>query len=428
MKNFEKQFSDLLINEPIKDDRLRTLRTKAFENFTQTGLPTKKWEEWQFTDFRRLSKEEYRLAKDFDLPSISSKIPGKISNFYTLIFINGHYQPQLSQIPDTISVITGADYLKSNPNVFSIDNESSEWISKSNPFVSLNTSMMNSGLPIRISENSNIEKPLQIIYLTTDTTDKLMNHPRFDIHVGKNSKITILEHYVGSTNVSYLTNAVSRFNLAKNSQLSHIRLQEEDYASHHIGFTSYNIEADSLLKSSFITDGALLCRNDIKINFTAQGSHAQINGLSVTKDNQHHDKHIIVNHSNSECQSDQLFKFVLSGDASGVFNGKVVVGEDTKSTNANQSNKNLVLSPSAVMNANPQLEIYAEDVKCSHGSTTGQIDAEALFYLRSRGLSYDEANRLILNGFISDILEKINNEEIKLYINDTVSKKIRSMI
>ncbi len=428
MKNFEKQFSDLLINEPIKDDRLRTLRTKAFENFTQTGLPTKKWEEWQFTDFRRLSKEEYRLAKDFDLPSISSKIPGKISNFYTLIFINGHYQPQLSQIPDTISVITGADYLKSNPNVFSIDNESSEWISKSNPFVSLNTSMMNSGLPIRISENSNIEKPLQIIYLTTDTTDKLMNHPRFDIHVGKNSKITILEHYVGSTNVSYLTNAVSRFNLAKNSQLSHIRLQEEDYASHHIGFTSYNIEADSLLKSSFITDGALLCRNDIKINFTAQGSHAQINGLSITKDNQHHDKHIIVNHSNSECQSDQLFKFVLSGDASGVFNGKVVVGEDTKSTNANQSNKNLVLSPSAVMNANPQLEIYAEDVKCSHGSTTGQIDAEALFYLRSRGLSYDEANRLILNGFISDILEKINNEEIKLYINDTVSKKIRSMI
>ena len=210
MKNFEKQFTDLLINEPITDDRLRTLRTKAFENFTQTGLPTKKWEEWQFTDFRALSEEEYRLAKDFDLPSISGKIPGKISNFYTLIFINGHYQPQLSQIPDTISVITGADYLKSNPNVFSIDNESSEWISKSNPFVSLNTSMMNSGLPIRISDNSNIKKPLQIIYLTTDTTDKLMNHPRFDIHVGKNSKITILEHYIGSTNVSYLTNAVSQ--------------------------------------------------------------------------------------------------------------------------------------------------------------------------------------------------------------------------
>jgi len=428
MKNFEKQFTDLLINEHITDDRIRTLRTKAFENFTQTGLPTKKWEEWQFTDFRALSEEEYRLAKDFDLPSISGKIPGKISNFYTLIFINGHYQPQLSQIPDTISVITGADYLKSNPNVFSIENETSEWISKSNPFVSLNTSMMNSGLPIRISDNSNIKKPLQIIYLTTDTTDKLMNHPRFDIYIGKNSKITILEHYIGLTNVSYLTNAVSKFNLANNSQLSHIRLQEEDDASHHIGFTSYNIEADSLLQSSFITDGALLCRNDIKINFTAQGSHAQINGLSVTKDEQHHDKHIIVNHSNSECQSDQLFKFVLSDDASGVFNGKVVVGEDTKSTNANQSNKNLVLSPSAVMNANPQLEIYAEDVKCSHGSTTGQIDTEALFYLRSRGLSHDEANRLILNGFVSDILEKINDEEIKLYIDDAVSKKIKKML
>jgi len=345
-----------------------------------------------------------------------------------LIFVNGHYQPQLSHTPDAITVITGADYLKSNPNIFSINNESSEWTSKSNPFVSLNTSMMNSGLPIHISDNSNIEKPLQIIYLTTETTDKLMNHPRFDIHVGKNSKITILEHYIGSTNVSYLTNAVSQFYLANNSQLSHVRLQEEDDTSHHIGFTSYNIEADSLLQSSFITNGSLLCRNDIKINFNGQGSHAQINGLSVTKDNQHHDKHIIVNHSNSECQSDQLFKFVLTDDASGVFNGKVVVGEDTKSTNANQSNKNLVLSPSAVMNANPQLEIYAEDVKCSHGSTTGQIDTEALFYLRSRGLSHDQANRLILNGFVSDILEKINDEEIKLYINDTVSEKIRNML
>ena len=428
MKNFEKQFSNLLVDEPIKDDRLRTLRTKAFESFIQTGLPTKKWEEWQFTDFTTLSKEEYRLAKDFDLPSISGKIPGQISNFYTLIFVNGHYQPQLSHTPDAITVITGADYLKSNPNIFSINNESSEWTSKSNPFVSLNTSMMNSGLPIHISDNSNIEKPLQIIYLTTETTDKLMNHPRFDIHVGKNSKITILEHYIGSTNVSYLTNAVSQFYLANNSQLSHVRLQEEDDTSHHIGFTSYNIEADSLLQSSFITNGSLLCRNDIKINFNGQGSHAQINGLSVTKDNQHHDKHIIVNHSNSECQSDQLFKFVLTDDASGVFNGKVVVGEDTKSTNANQSNKNLVLSPSAVMNANPQLEIYAEDVKCSHGSTTGQIDTEALFYLRSRGLSHDQANRLILNGFVSDILEKINDEEIKLYVNDAVSEKIRNML
>ena len=174
MKNFEKQFSDLLAYEPIKDDRLRTLRTKAFESFIHTGLPTKKWEEWQFTDFTKLSNEEYRLAKDFDLPSISDKIPGKISNCYTLIFVNGHYQPQLSHIPDTIRVFTGADYLKSNPDFFLIDNESSKWTSKSNPFVSLNTSMMNSGLPIRISENSNIEKPLQIIYLTTEITDKLI--------------------------------------------------------------------------------------------------------------------------------------------------------------------------------------------------------------------------------------------------------------
>ena len=175
MINFEKQFSNLLDYNPTTDSRLRTLRTQAFERFIKTGLPTKKWEEWQFTDFSVLNKEKFRITKDIDLPSIPKKIPAKLSNCYLLFFINGHYQSQLSQLPEEIVISSGNDYLNSNPEAFLIDNQLLQWTSKTNPFLALNTSMMNSGLPISIAKNATIDKPLQIIYLTTKTTDKLMN-------------------------------------------------------------------------------------------------------------------------------------------------------------------------------------------------------------------------------------------------------------
>lgn len=428
MINFEKQFSNLLDYNPTTDSRLRTLRTQAFERFIKTGLPTKKWEEWQFTDFSVLNKEKFRITKDIDLPSIPKKIPAKLSNCYLLFFINGHYQSQLSQLPDEIVISSGNDYLNSNPEAFLIDNQLLQWTSKTNPFLALNTSMMNSGLPISIAKNATIDKPLQIIYLTTKTTDKLMNHPRFDIHIGTNSNATIIEHYIGETETAYFTNAVTQITLEDNACLDHVRIQEEYEKSHHVGFTNYNLKADALLRSNFISSGSLVCRNDINLNLNAKGADTSINGLCVAKKNQHHDQNVVVNHSSSACQSDQLFKYILSDSASGVFNGKVIVDENTHSTNANQSNKNLLLSPSAIMNSNPQLEIYAEDVKCSHGSTTGQIDIEALFYLQSRGLSKAKANQLIMKGFVSDIVEKIQQTEAKSYVDFLITKQIENFL
>ena len=413
MKQFQKQFDELLKYWSDEDPSIRDLRLKAFNKFKELGLPNKKWEEWQFSDFSSIKKMNFRLSKDYDLPALPKTIPGRISNSYIIYIVNGHYQPQLSEIPSSVSIAKSLDHFKSNPELYSIDNSS-------NPFLSLNTSMMNSGLPIYIKNNSVIEKPIQVVYLTTNISDELMNHPRFSFNAGENSEATIIEQYIGSTSNSYFINAVTQVNIEKNAKLSHIRIQEDDHTSHHTACTNYTLNKGSKLNSTSISSGSKLYRHNIHLKLNDKGADATLNGLSLTKDNQHHDQHVVVDHSNDACHSSQLFKYILSDKSSGVFNGRVIVQENTKQTDANQSNKNLLLSPHSLMNANPQLEIYAEDVKCSHGSTTGQIDSEALFYLRSRGISKEKAIELIVGGFAEDILDNIKNDDLKSFLSENI--------
>lgn len=413
MKHFQKEFDELLDYWPDEDPSLRDLRLKAFNKFKELGLPNKKWEEWQFTDFSSINKFNFRLSKDSDLPTLPKTIPGRISNSYIIFIVNGHYQPQLSEIPSSVSIAKGLDHFRSNPELYSINNSS-------NPFLSLNTSMMNSGLPIYIKNNAIIEKPIQVVYLTTNISDELMNHPRFSFNAGENSESTIIEQYIGSTSNSYFVNAVTQVNIEKNAKLNHVRIQEDDQTSHHTAYTYYNLNKSSILNSTSISSGSKLYRHNIKLVLNDEGADATLNGLSLTKHSQHHDQHVIVDHNSDACHSNQLFKYILSDKSSGVFNGRVIVRESTKQTDANQSNKNLLLSPHSLMNANPQLEIYAEDVKCSHGSTTGQIDSEALFYLRSRGISKQKAIELIIGGFAEDILENIKNDDLKTFLSNNI--------
>ena len=255
-----------------------------------------------------------------------------------------------------------------------------------------------------------------------------MNHPRFIFQLGDNSEATIVEHYMGSTDLDYFINPVSNIFINNNAKLNHFRIEAEDILANHIASTNYTLGADSQLNAVSISSGSKLFRHNINLSFKDKGGYASLNGLSTIKNDQHHDQHIIVDHLKNTCQSKQLFKYILSDRSSGVFNGKVVVKEDTKHTDADQANKNLLLSPEAIMNTNPQLEIYSEDVKCSHGSTTGQIDPEALFYLQSRGISKPKAIELIINGFAKDIIDQINNKDVKDYIDDKVTNWLESVL
>ena len=428
MKYFRDEFDTLMDSINNEKDELTDLRKKSFENFIDNGLPTNKWEDWQFTNFSSIEKGDFRLSSLSDAVELTGLLPGRIPNTYLIVSINGYYQPNLSDIPDEAKVASGADHFSSDFNYQSLKSVQSHQDRGLNPFYMLNTSMMNSGLSIHIKDNAKITKPIQIIYLTTSITSEIMNHPRFVFQFGNNSEATVVEHYIGSTSTPYFNNSVTKVELGENSFVNHIRIQEESEMSHHVANTFYDLNKDSNLNVNSVSLGSSLFRHNIKLKFCGDSSSADYSALSLINDQQHHDQHIIVEHMSDACQSNQLFKYILSDQSSGVFNGKVVVEEHTKRTDASQSNKNLVLSPSALMNANPQLEIYAEDVKCSHGSTTGQIDPEALFYLKSRGLGHEKSMELIMNGFISDILELIKNEDIGEYLNKIASQQLEKIL
>ena len=412
MTQFKKQFEALLDYWPHEGSELRSVRNTAFGRFKELGLPTKKWEEWQFTDFSDLKKSDFQLSWMDDLPNLPKEIPGRIPNTHLIFMINGHYQSQLSGLPEGLTVSTGLDHFNANPDEYNVNG---------NPFMALNTSMMNSGVSVAIENNAVIEKPIQVIYLMTDFSAPLMNHPRFNFDIGTNAEATIIEHYIGKSPTPHFVNSVSKIRVHENGIFSHIRLLETDGHGTYTATTKYQLNRDAQLNVTALASGGKLFRHDIELSFEGAGAEASLDGLSLTEKAQHHDQNVIVDHGNDACESHQLFKYILSDKASGVFNGKVVVREHTKQTNADQSNKNLLLSPKALMNANPQLEIYAEDVKCAHGSTTGQIDSEALFYLRSRGISKQKAIELIIGGFAKEIIDSVQNSDVKSYIDDKVT-------
>ena len=411
MNYLQHQFQALLDHWQDERKEIRSLRKTAFDRFNQLGFPTKKWEEWRFTDFSEIKKNEYCLAWGDDLPKIPKHIPGLITDTHPIIIINGHYQPQLTKLPVGVSVKSHEDFFLIDGDVYSLNGNK-------NPFLALNTALMNSGIALIVEPDSIIENPIQIIYLTTALSDQLMNHPRLVVQIGRNSQAALIEHYIGETKIPYFVNPVTQVSIDENASLNHIRILEEDVSCSHTATTHYILKNDARLNATSYSSGAKLFRHDIKLDFAGDGGEAVFNGLCLTEDQQHHDQHVIVDHQQNFCQSRQLFKYILADKSSGVFNGKVVVRKNTKQTDADQSNRNLLLSPSALMNANPQLEILSDDVKCSHGSSTGELDDDALFYLQTRGIDSETAKSLLIQGFANEIIEKVKPIPVQDYIHN----------
>ena len=426
MTHYQEQLTWLLENSEVNES-IRSLRLDAFELFKKLGFPTKKDEDWRFTNFSKIQNGYFRLSRPSDLPNNFESPKLLNDNSYPIVIINGHYQPQLSKIPNGISVFSGSDDFKSNPHSYAIDSNKAYSSKMKNPFYLLNTSLMNSGLCFEIHENIQIEKPIEIFFCTSKIDNTIMNHPRFHFRLNKNSKATIIEHYSGQTKQSYFINTVSNFELEENAHLTHFRFQDESFQSNHTSFSGYSLNKYSNLNCNCLSIGSELYRHNIKVDFTGSNGFARVNGLSLIDSNRHHDLNVIVNHLDNSCTSSQLFKFILSDSSTGVFNGKVIVDKDTFQTNANQTNRNLLLSSSSNMNSNPQLEIHAEDVKCSHGSTTGQIDPEALFYLRSRGISKQRAIELVVEGFAKEVFTNIKDDNIQSRVNQKIGQWLESV-
>ena len=398
-----------------QSETIKSLQMNAFDEFNKYGLPNKNWEDWKYSDFSFLNNSTF----SFGLRKNISDLPYPLSKFNSpnqIVFFNGYYQEDLSSIGNQLSINTIDETYNNNPELIEKIISTNK-----NPFHNINSAMMNTGLTINIHNDEIINEPIHIINFTSDIDEPIMNHPLFIMNIGDGSKVSIIEHYYGSTNIEYWVNTVTKIRLHKNSLLNHIRLQEDGNNSYHVADTEYILEKDAELKGFHYASGANSYRQNINVNLNDIGSSSSINGLCLSNHKQKHDHFITINHLKEKCTSNQLFKYILSDAALGIFNGKVIVKKDAQQTNANQTTRNLLLNDKAAAHSNPQLEIYADDVKCSHGSTTGQLDNNAIFYMRSRGIDFKSAQLLLINGFAKEILELITENKVNEYVNDQIS-------
>jgi len=415
MKFLNKELGKSPLFDLNGSDTIKSLQQEALKEFNKHGLPNKNWEDWKYSDFSLLNKMSFTFGLRKNISSLPSPFP-EINNTNQIVIFNGYYQKDLSSISNKISVKTIEEAYKTNSEL--IHNLLAP---NSNPFHNINSAMINSGLMIIVNDNEIIKDPIHIINYTSDLDEPIMNHPLFIIKAGNGSEASIIEHYYGSTKIEYWQNSVTKIELSKNSSIKHFRLQEEGASSYHVADTKYILEKDARLSAFHLSTGASKYRQNINVNLKDIGASSTINGLCLTKDNQQHDHFITVNHLKEKCTSNQLFKYILSDSSLGIFNGRVIVQKGAQQTDAKQSTKNLILNDRAVAHSNPQLEIYADDVKCSHGSTTGQLDQAAIFYMRSRGIDYKTAHLLLINGFAKEVLKIISEKNINQYVNEQLS-------
>ena len=390
-------------------------REKAFSQLLEIGLPTTKWEDWRYTDLSIIANNSFRLSDTQDMPSKKIDISDyQINGTDPIVIFNGHYQEDLSVIPDGVTLLPNLDYIEKN-----------NWKFKNptlSPFDLLNTTFMDSGVSLIIDSNVNIQKPIQLILISSGV-DSLMVSPRLHIDVGQSSSATFIEEHVGTSN-SFFQNTSLFISTGINAQLDHIRIQSNSDKMVNMANQYLYQNQDSHYTFFQFATGSKLGRLNLHAQLEGEGADCSLNGLTLSNKNQHIDNHIIIDHKVANCTSSQNFKTVLQDNSSGLFNGRTIVREGAQKTDSSQSNNNLLLSTNALMNSNPQLEIYADDVKCSHGSTTGALDTESLFYLQSRGLNSFTAKSLLIRGFVTELLEAIKNENIRKYITGKFSNWI----
>ncbi len=408
-----------MLNRDYFSKSLHPFRKEAFSQLEKTGFPTRKWEEWRFTNISTISGGEYKISEIADAPQNPPNIdPYKMNGVESIVIYNGHFQKELSSVPDGVSLLSGLDYLERKNGKFDTANNS--------PFDLLNTAFADCGMCIVIEKDTQIELPIRILFISNGDRSIMVN-PRVNIDVEESSSLTFIEQHVGDA-VSFFQNESVFISLENSAQLNHIRIQSNSDFTQNMANINVNQDAESQYNFWQLVEGSKLSRSNICVQLNGKNAQCDLNSLVLSKKNQHIDNYIIVNHNSPQTHSSQFVKSILFDNSTGVFNGRTVVKENAQKITAHQTNKNLLLSKKANMNSNPQLEIYADDVKCSHGSTTGQIDEDALFYLQSRGINKMDAMELMVTGFANEVLDKIRHQEIKKVLHKEFTAKLNRLM
>jgi len=418
ISNYSGEFEKILNRDYFSKD-LHPYRKDAFSQLTKEGFPNKKWEEWRFTNLSKIVKGGYRISESNDAPKQDDFLDTyNLDEIDTIVIYNGHYIKDLSSAPEGIKLLNGEEYLSQNNNKFECINNS--------PFDLLNTAFVDSGINIVVEKNKNIKNPIRILFIANGE-DSIMVNPRLHLDIDNSSNLTFIEHHVGDAK-SFFQNQSIFITAKDNASVEHIRIQSNSENTQNIFNLNINQSKDSNYNFYQYIDGGELTRTNLSVNLNGQNAKCNINSLSISNNKQHVDNNIVVNHNNPNTFSSQFVKSILFDSSSGVFNGRTVVKEDAQKIIAHQTNKNLLLSNTAKMNSNPQLEIYADDVKCSHGSTTGEIDDDSLFYIQSRGIPKSEAVKLIVNGFANEAIKDIPSQEVFLFLQNRILELLKNMV
>lgn len=397
--------------------------------FEQLGFPTIKHEEWKYSNVRDLISVSYdfNAESSIGLAELEDlKVPEQEANI--LYFVNGRYNEQLSAIispVDQITISSLADAYKNDPaKVASFFNELTQ--NANDAFTALNTAFAQDGVFIHIPDNQSVEHPIILRFVSDAREKNVGSQPRNIISVGKNAHVKLAEAFRTLGDQRSFTNSVTEIHVAEEANVQYYKVQNESENAYHIGTTQVRMLDRSHFYAGTVTLNGKFTRNNLNIVLDGEHCDAHMYGLYFPDGTQHVDNHTVADHQKPNSESNELYKGILRDKSKGVFNGKIFVRPDAQKTNAFQSCKNIVLSPDATMNTKPQLEIFADDVKCSHGTTTGQIDEEALFYMRSRGISQSEAMSLLMFAFCADVVSQIKIDSVREYLENVITQKLAS--
>lgn len=405
---YQQAYEQMLNQNGNQPQWLRALKAAQFTDFVACGFPTRTHEDWRYTDVAAIKQSSFSLAANKDAV-ISAQMKNYIlPQYHNLVFINGYFAPQLSDaFPDASGVIATNVQTGLQQHAELIKPYFIQQSNQSQPFSQLNLALMTDGLFLYVPENIQLAKPIQLLHFTNNADIEQMHHLRHVIILAENAAAVLLENYVALTGQKYFNNIVTQINVNNHARLDYCKQQHEAKNAYHVANTHIKQHSQSRVRAYNFSTGGQLGRDDLIIDQEGSGAMSELYGLYSLQHQQHMDHHTQVNHHAAHGCSQQLYKGVLADNATAVFNGRVTVRQNAKSVNAQQTNQNLLLSKTASVNTKPALEIYASDVKCTHGATVGQIDDAALFYLRSRGLDKKTAMQLLVEAFMQEVLDKV---------------------
>ncbi len=425
LSHFEQLERDALAGQP---DWLLPVRKAAFARFSALGLPTTKHEEWRYTNVARIAATPFQVpdhSADFITPSDLAPFCFETKGC-RLVFVNGRFDASLSNLgalADGVTVDSLAAAVKKNAAAVE-PHLARHARCEDHAFAALNTALMQDGAFVHIAKGRIVASPIHLLYLSTASPEPTVCHPRNLIVLEENSQATIVETYAAIDDNVYFTNAVTEIIARENAIVDHCKIALESDRAFHIATLQIHQERASNVSSHAVSLGGALVRNNIRTLLDGEGAECTLNGLYFVSGDRHVDNHLTVVHAKPHCDSREFFKGILDDKSRGVFSGRIIVRKDAQKTDAKQTNQSMLLSPDAQIQSKPQLEILANDVKCTHGATVGQVNEQALFYLRSRGLTLAAARNLLVYAFAAESLEEIQIEPLRSQLNERLLERL----